>query len=1524
MLTSLGPQRFEELSQALALQVLGPSVEIFGDGPDGGREASFENLTHFPTAEAPWHGYGILQAKFRKRPERSKDADWLIEQIGAELRAWANPRSHRVTQGRIPKYLLITTNVILTAVPGRGGIARVDEAIQRYAHDLGLPLLGWEIWHYDKICRLLDEFEGIRHANADAVLPGDVLSRLYDHLERIEATHSPALGGPGLPSEMRPLVGREVELVEGGRRLQEPEEGQRPAIVVTGAPGIGKSALALRLARLAADAYPDGQFHIDLSLWTAGNNQVDLVQVLLQTLRPSEALPEGRARQIIVLRSLLSRCRVLLLMDDIASEEALAEILQMDGPFAIVCTSRAKLSGLTGYVHFIELSQMPVHDGTELVRAISGPDRLTSEQVSALVEACAGHPLALHVATAHLARRPRANIDRLIADITNPERGVRALRAGQTALEPVLESSFTALSSEQADLFITLGILPYMSVTADVVAATTVEPHELDNACIDDVIGLLDSLFELSLIEQVEQDRFVLHEILHRFARLKSASATPKRREEVIRRACLMLAARTNSASKSIGFDDKNAIVPAQSNEEALLQLNTDRPGCIALAEQATHDGLWEQVGLLAATITPSMHLGGRWKEIERLCRCLLEAGTATGNSDWTVSALHNLGLAAAHLGDSEDAASLLQRSAETARAAEDPFHYFMARFSFGTLLINLGLGSEAIPHLRCGLRFWRSIDDRLMLSRALQNLGQANLIIGRLNRAERYIRNSRELCKVAGLSDFQGREALATLLRHSGRMAEAAQETFSSLIRARIVGDRGWEAQALMELAETPENERPVDAPTQPVETALNIYRDMGDIQGQVRALFQLGRQAAEQAELQQAIECFTDCVNLATGIGDHLTAAQAASTLATFHGGVGHLEEAEAYFADAREMADYTGSPLVIGHVLRERAQYLRHQGLADEAAARLTEAVRLLETTEDRAALTSTRVALGEALVVSGRWQEGAKELEPIAALPENEASPSTKAQALRSLSVLYSRRGLHREAETAVSKALDQVERIGDKGAILACRMALANMHARNQDHIQALEQYDKAIEAALELKDLHVLLTAQAMASTCRLTNGEKEKAFADMTKLLPLAERLGMQAVKTTLHANIGVYHSHSGDHEQALTEFRTALSITKSLGDGGLRASCLLNLARSHQALSQTAAAGDYARQAFTLHQQLGGWKDAAEAIRLLLQLHWSENSGSALPSVNELLGDEQPVDGRTLEAWHSLVNTLKDSALSPQYVTNHPASTNGRTINLSAEVQRELAGIDAQLMIQRLSNSRQSCLVCGLAIDEQGRAELFLLLPREGLQLTARLTHPHCGASKVVRFRGKNLKEPQITMETECIIFGDNIAGIIVDCYGGWGFVEGKGFEDLILGHFRRNGFVDLQATLEGVDGPMGIAELAVGSGAGVRAHLKNNILSLTASQGEVLVRMPLDFLPCWYRKAAEGTLIVLVGRNLQGMAAEDMSYLSKAISAGNVVGGAAPLTVIRPSRNTRCPCMSRKGRKFKHCCGRRRTEG
>ncbi|MFJ8827894.1 NB-ARC domain-containing protein [Streptomyces sp. NPDC102467] len=1330
---------------------------------------------------------------------------------------------------------------------------------------------------------------------------------------------------PGLPRELRRLFGRAAEVAEGRGRLEEGDAEGAAAVVVTGPPGIGKSAVALHLARLVAPIYPDGQFHVDLSLAAEGERSADLVQALLDVLRPGGGTPrDDHANRLAQLRAELAGQRVLLLIDDVVDEDALIDVVQLDGPFAVVCTSRARLSGLTGLVHLIELGPLPDRHGEDLVRAVTGPGRLTDPQVSALAEACAGHPLALHIASAHLARRPKADVDRYLEDITDPDRGVHALRAGQRALEPVLERSFAALAPAQAELFTTLGILPYMSVTQDVVAAVLlddehVERGDLGVSHVETVAELLDALFEFCLIEQIGEDRYVFHEVLYRFARRKSTEVTAERRAIVIRSACLMVSVRTKAATESIGFMDEAATVPAQANTEVLRELEADRPGAVALTELARDHEVWEPLVHLVGQLTGPLWNGGHWADLSRIHQCVHDAGTRSETADWTMTALHNLALAAGQLGDSVRAVELFEQCAEAAYQSDDPYRMHFAELSAGTLLLNVGRAGDAIPPLRNGLRFWRLIEDERTLAHALWLLGQAHLALGQLRRAEQYLHNSRSLFGGAQINavDLWSRTAFVSLLRSTGRWAEAAQEAALDVERARAVGSREWEAKALLELARTPVHERPDTAPARPLEAALGVYRETGDRHGQVRALYLLADEAADRADLDQAATLMTECLQLALSTDDFEHAARALTYLATYHGGVGDLDKASECFTEALRMARYVGNPVVIAQTLHKQGDFLWHLGRLTEAVSHFGEAVRLLEGTQERHALAQLKAALGEALVSAGRWEEGANLLQPVVSALSDDAVPATQARAWRALAILYSRRGLHTEAMSAITKAFDHSERAGGRGSLLHCHMALAGVHARNEDWDAALEEYDKAVELAEERKDVHVLLTARGMAAVCRLREQASEQAAEDIASLLPMTRKLGMASLEAALCHNAGTHHARSGDHVQAITAFGAAADLFAQLQDGPLHATGLLNLARCHRELGNFEASREHAHLAFALFQGNGDWGAAGDALVLLGRLHRDAVPDAGYVPPDELVKAGQPVDQRVIEA-------LRADAVHggrPGFVGDRTVLvTNGaRRINVSAAVRAAMVGSDIEAVAAHLADSRQSCLACRLLIGETAAAELILLRHPRMNRLMVRLAHPYCLTSCVAELTGKAPKEPQIVFEAECILLGSDRIGVIVDCYGGLGSHGDGEFRDLVLEHYRAAGLMDLRGMLDSEGGrPLDLCDVPRVDG-GVQAHLEDNRLSISASDGRLMPPVPLNFFASWYHRVDEGSLTVVIGRNLQGMATDDPSYLVRAMALGKTVGGRVPLRVVRPPRNGRCPCMMRGGRKFKHCCGR-----
>ncbi|WP_129978004.1 hypothetical protein [Rhodococcus sp. Q1] len=298
-LARLGSTRFEHLVQALALDHLGHGVDIFGAGPDGGREATFRGEVNME-GKGKWNGYGVIQAKYRERlTTTAADQSWFFEQVTAELDAWIDPKKKRYLNK--PDYLVLVTNVPLTSVAYSGGLDRLERLFAHYRDltkklpppdgrvlKIGMPdFRDYAVWHAEYLDRLLENNGEVRRSYADLVLPGDVISRLYEQVtesdERLahawighvtrtlnsdikvelgesgDSTNSPlslAEVAIDLPSSLDPRHGTPSQalrlLVEQGDQVLSPalKPAARDRMVILGGPGSGKSTLSRLLCQM--------------------------------------------------------------------------------------------------------------------------------------------------------------------------------------------------------------------------------------------------------------------------------------------------------------------------------------------------------------------------------------------------------------------------------------------------------------------------------------------------------------------------------------------------------------------------------------------------------------------------------------------------------------------------------------------------------------------------------------------------------------------------------------------------------------------------------------------------------------------------------------------------------------------------------------------------------------------------------------------------------------------------------------------------------------------------------------------------------------------------------------------------------------------------------------------------------------------------------------------------------------------------------------------------------------------------
>ncbi|MDA0159166.1 tetratricopeptide repeat protein [Solirubrobacter ginsenosidimutans] len=196
------------------------------------------------------------------------------------------------------------------------------------------------------------------------------------------------------------FVGRKPELEELARRLD--TAGAERVVVVSGAPGVGKSELAREFARTHRQRYPGGTFFIDA---TGEAAPVDLTRVAVNHLgvRFAEGLPlEDQCEQAL---NALSAAPALLIFDNVGSFEAIERWLPRAGmPCHSIITSVAEPREPGWSLLLVE--PLGREDSVRLVEALAG-ESIARTYGTQLASAADGLPVQLCPAAATLAYEQR-------------------------------------------------------------------------------------------------------------------------------------------------------------------------------------------------------------------------------------------------------------------------------------------------------------------------------------------------------------------------------------------------------------------------------------------------------------------------------------------------------------------------------------------------------------------------------------------------------------------------------------------------------------------------------------------------------------------------------------------------------------------------------------------------------------------------------------------------------------------------------------------------------------------------------------------------------------------------------------------------------------------------------------------------------------------------------------------------------------------------------------------------------------
>ncbi|MFD0280658.1 ATP-binding protein [Streptomyces lutosisoli] len=397
--------------------------------------------------------------------------------------------------------------------------------------------------------------------------------RLRDHWTR-------PTGLCELPRPIDDFTGRAAELawidslVHTAHTLGAPVVG-----LITGSAGSGKTTFAVRSAHALRPGYPDGVFFLDLFGMSQRPLAVDdaLGQVMGALGVADQQMPADTQGRSSLYRALLRERRVLVVLDNAASEEQVRPLLPGEGAGRVLVTSRRLLAGLEG-VRRLVLGPLPLPEATELLAGIVG-ERSAADGEAALArlaQLCGGLPLALRIIGNRLASRPGWSAFELAARLSDEERRLDQFKAGDLKIANAFGMSYEQLAPSARRVFRRLAVVPGRDFGAALAAVA-------GGTSIEDAWDALDELVDLGLLQDSTSGRYRFHDLVRLFARERlQEEESPAERDELTGRVTSWLLRTATTAGRwfepAYGRPERPdadlAVLPSPEQADLWLRVN--------------------------------------------------------------------------------------------------------------------------------------------------------------------------------------------------------------------------------------------------------------------------------------------------------------------------------------------------------------------------------------------------------------------------------------------------------------------------------------------------------------------------------------------------------------------------------------------------------------------------------------------------------------------------------------------------------------------------------------------------------------------------------------------------------------------------------------------------------------------------------------------------------------------------------------------------------------------------------------
>ncbi len=791
--------------------------------------------------------------------------------------------------------------------------------------------------------------------------PGPTLSDLHQRIlsRDPELAVRPSGRRPAQVAPPDTLPPATPEFVGRDRELASLTGNGHPGIaIIKGMPGVGKTTLAVRAARLAADQYPDGTIYLNLHSHDPGRPPLDPAEALYQLLQmmsvPAAQIPETIGERINLWRAQLRRRRAVVILDDAAGHDQISPLLPSASRCLILVTTRRRLPA-PDRARSLTLDVLPSDEAVALFRRISGDNRADENRIVAAVDRCGRLPLAIQLTAGRIAQHGLPG-PRDLPDLPDLPPLPSLPRSEPQPAAPEVTAAFDlcyrALEPDHQQLFRRLSVSPCASFTLPVMAAVgDCTPAEAEKA--------LGALLDYHLLTPGPGASFRFHDLIRGYAvTLAGRDDPPAERHEAAGRLLSYYLETADQADRVLypfrrrmtgaGRPLSAGPSPLATADDAAPWLESEWRNILEVARYADRHQWKAEAADLIDRLTDFLEISAYWSEATAAHALALQASREAADPVRVARAALALSMMRYLTGQAEASISLAEEAAAIYRAQGDRPGEARALDQVGLAHFRTGRWREAVACFAEARVRFQSAEDLQGVAETLGHAGVCGWQLGRHAEAAAQMQEARALYRAVGdrRGEFKVLINLGRVHFFSGLYSEALDAYTEALQRVREVGGTQDEAIIFQNIGSVHRDTGNHAEALAAYRKALGMYREIGDLPDQAEALNDIGAIYESAAAYDEALAHHQRAHQIAEEVGDLSQQLTASRMMAGIHRKSGRYSEAVDVYETALQLSRQTGDPYEEGKVLEGMAEAVLNTHRFEAARITLRQALDIYE--------------------------------------------------------------------------------------------------------------------------------------------------------------------------------------------------------------------------------------------------------------------------------------------------------------------------------------------------------------------------------------------------------------------------------------------------------------------------------------------------------------------------------------------------------------------------------------------------